>query len=162
MAKKATLTMAKKAPTLTMAKKAPISMYKSGELKYRKLHITAIDDITDNEMVAKKAQAEAAKTASTADDAPAAKANDPTVTISALTGKMTVRTVKKGKHVALEGGEINLYRWGAAGGAAAYCGTQECLEAIPDTVELKEVKEMIRKAINTRATIRNKTNDVPH
>jgi hypothetical protein len=67
---------------------------------------------------------------------------------SLLDGKLKIGKLKKIGPVDVEGGEINLYKWGAVGVAAAACATVPCLTAarraiVDDTLKSKEFKEML-------------------
>lgn len=63
-------------------------------------------------------------------------------------GKLKIGTLKKYKNLEIEGGEINLYKWGAAGGATVLCNTIDCYKAarraiIDETFKPKDVKEVL-------------------
>jgi hypothetical protein len=73
---------------------------------------------------------------------------DPIFKFSALNGKLKIGKLKQFDHVEIEGGEINVYGWGAAGGAAAYCGRSECLKVLvrslaKEMVDQKDAKEIV-------------------
>jgi hypothetical protein len=79
----------------------------------------------------------------------AAKADESSrLKFSVLDGKLKIGTLKKYENLEIEGGEINLYKWGAAGGAAALCNTIDCYKAarraiIEETFKTKDLKEVL-------------------
>jgi hypothetical protein len=85
------------------------------------------------------------------------KAGKPPVTFALLNGKLKIAELKTFKYVGLEGGEINVYFWGAAGGASVYyCRKNECsyvLRALLQETELgkyTEIEKEIEKEKDAR------------
>ena len=53
--------------------------------------------------------------------------SDPLFHFSVLSGKLEMGSVANYKYLGIKGGEINIYRWGAAGAGAIYCESRECV-----------------------------------
>jgi hypothetical protein len=53
--------------------------------------------------------------------------SDPLFHFSVLSGKLEIGSVANYKYLGIKGGEINIYRWGAAGAGAIYCESRECV-----------------------------------
>jgi hypothetical protein len=76
----------------------------------------------------------------------AALAAKPTFKFSLLDGKLKIGELRGFEHLVIEGGEINTYRWLAAGGGLSYCKIQSCYDdllkvVLDDTIKLKELRE---------------------
>jgi hypothetical protein len=56
-----------------------------------------------------------------------ANGSDPLFHFSVLSGKLDMGSVANYKYLGIKGGEINIYRWGAAGAGAIYCESRECV-----------------------------------
>jgi hypothetical protein len=105
-------------------------------------------DVVVNSEKAATSGTDTAKSDMTKDDAPSR------FKFSLADGKLKIGTLKKFENLEIEGGEIGLYKWGAAGGAAALCNTIDCYKAARraiieetfKTKDLKEVLESIEKA----------------
>lgn len=75
---------------------------------------------------------------------------------SFLDGKLKIGTVMDFDQLSIEGGEVNLYKWGAVGGAVALCHTSECLKALPLAIAREfqkrmEANEAIQSIANAKA-----------
>jgi hypothetical protein len=78
----------------------------------------------------------------------AAKSETPSLKFSLGDGKLKIGTLKKYKHLEIEGGELNLYKVGAGGAGAVYCGATDCFKAagrtlVDEVIRLKDAKEAL-------------------